>query len=77
MTLTKRLGEAESEIELIQGKFKNLQLYSKVIRLQLNDKCEILQNHISEEKDKREHLLTRYEKSQMKNVDFESEIKLL
>ena len=42
LNVSKRISEAEIEIEKISAKYTNLQVYSKVIRLQLNDKSEIL-----------------------------------
>ena len=77
LNVSKRISEAEIEIEKISAKYTNLQVYSKVIRLQLNDKSEILQNHLSEEKDRREFLLTQLEQSKLKIISQESDYKNL
>lgn len=65
LNTNKRISESEVELEKLAAKYTNLQAYSKVIRNQLNDKAEILQNHLSEEKDKREYIITSLEQAKL------------
>ena len=75
--LTLRLGEAEREIETKIGKIKNLESYTKVIRMQLNDRADKLSNVVVQEKDNRESLITKLEQSRLQVINYESSVKKL
>ena len=68
LNTNKRISESVVELEKLTARYNNLQAYSKVIRNQLNDKSEILQNHLSEEKDKREFIITSLEQAKLKII---------